>query len=109
MNFIQTLYVADSKNPFVDKFGWAAPEYHLMGWALSCLQLRQIYGDISLFANSQAARLLVDTLQLPYSEVHLTHDKLNLIHPDLWALPKIQTYSLTAPVLCFDKRKRNIC
>lgn len=94
MNFIQTLYIDDNKDPFRDSFGWVAPEYHLMGWALSCLQLHKIYGDISLFANTSAAHLLIDTLQLPYSAVNLTHDRLRLAHPDLWAFPKIYTYSL---------------
>ena len=94
MKFIQTLYIDASKDPFRDSFGWAAPEYHLMGWALSCLQLYKIYGNIALFANSKASHLLTDTLQLPYNEVHHSPDKLTLIHPDLWALPKIYTYSL---------------
>jgi len=94
MNFIQTLYINPGKDPFRDSFGWAAPEYHLMSWALSCLQLHKIYGTVTLFANSPATHLLVDMLQLPYTEVCLTHDKLTLIHPDLWALPKIYTYSL---------------
>jgi len=71
MNFLQTLYNDDSKDPFRDSFGWASPEYHLMGWALSCLQLRRIYGNITLFANSPAAHLLIDTLQLPYAKVDL--------------------------------------
>ena len=94
MNFIQTLYIANSKHPFKDSFGWAAPEYHLMGWALSCLQLNKLYGSVELYANSNAAKLLIDTLELPYSKLHLTHDNLNLINDNLWALPKIFTYSL---------------
>ena len=94
MNFIQTLYINADKDPFKDSCGWAAPEFHLMGWALSCLQLHKLYGNISLYANSPAARLLIDTLRLPYSNVHLTHDNLNLIHPDLWAFTKIYTHSL---------------
>ena len=94
MNFIQTLYMDDGKDPFRDAFGWVRPEYHLMGWALSCLQLHQLYGHITLYANSNAARLLMDVLQLPYADVCLAHDKLSLVHPDLWALPKIFTYSL---------------
>ena len=93
MNYIQTLYFDTTKDPFRDFFGWAAPEYHLMGWALSCLQLHKLYRKITLYANSSAAHLLIDTLQLPYSFVHI-HDQLSLIHPDLWALPKIYTYSL---------------
>jgi len=93
-NFIQTLYIERNKNPFFDSLGWASPEYHLMGWALSCLQLHKLYGTITLYANSKAAYLLRDTLQLPYSEVNVELDKLNLVHPNLWALPKIHTYSL---------------
>jgi len=93
MNFIQTFHI-HSKDLFHDAFGWSAPEYHLMGWSLSCLQLHKLYGNITLFANSQAAHLLIDTLQLPYTKVNLTHDKLALIHSDLWALSKIYTYSL---------------
>jgi len=94
MNFIQTLYIESGKDPFRDSFGWAAPEYHLMGWALSCLQLNEVYGKVVLYANSQAARLLIDAMQLPYSAIHLTHDKLTLPHPALWALSKIYTYSI---------------
>ena len=94
MIFLQTLYITSNKDPFRDPFGWSSPEYHLMGWALSCLQLHKLYGNITLHANSPAAHLLIDTLQLPYTQVILSHDELTLIHPDLWALPKIYTYSL---------------
>ena len=64
------------------------------GLGLSSLLLHKIYGKVALYANSPAARLLIDTLQLPYSEIRITHDKLTLPHPDLWALPKIYTCSL---------------
>jgi len=37
MNYIQTFYINPDKDPFRDSFGWVAPEYHLMGWALSSL------------------------------------------------------------------------
>jgi hypothetical protein len=94
VKFIHTLYIDTTKAPFRDTFGWAAPEYHLMGWVLSCLQVHKYYGIITLYANSPAAHLLVDTLQLPYTDVHLVLDQLSLIHPELWALPKIYTYSL---------------
>ena len=94
MNFIQTLCIHSDKNPFHDTFGWASPEYHLMGWALSCLQLYKLYGRVELFANDKAIDLLINTLQLPYSKVHPTHNRLVLPHNELWALPKIYTYSL---------------
>ena len=94
MNFIQTLHIHPNKDLFRDTLGWASPEYHIMGWALSCLQLQKIYGNTKLYANRSGAHLLIDTLQLPYTETHLSHDHLQLIHPDLWALPKLYTYSL---------------
>jgi len=59
MNFIQTLYISPDKNPFKDSFGWISPEYHLMGWALSCLQLKQVYGKANLYANDTAVDLLM--------------------------------------------------
>lgn len=103
MKFIQTLYVQETKDPFFNSYGWAAPEYHVMSWALSCLQLRHLYGKVTLHANSSAARLLIDTLELPYQEVQVTHDALSLLHESLWALPKIHTYSLQSePFLHID-------
>jgi hypothetical protein len=94
MNIIQTLYINSGTDPLSNSFGWVAPEYHIMSWALSCLQLRKLYPVVDLHANSSAAKLLIDTLGLPYSNVHLTHDQLTLVDPRLWALPKIHTYSL---------------
>lgn len=92
MKFIQTLCI--NKDPFENSFGWVAPEYHLMSWALSSLQLYKIYKRVDLYANSNGAKLLIDTLQLPYNKVNITHDNLNPINDNLWALPKIFTYSL---------------
>jgi hypothetical protein len=94
MNFIQTLYVDPSKNPFKDGFGWIKPEYHLMSWALSCLQLQKMYGNVELYANNIAADYLVDMLRLPYSSVNTSLDDLKLPDVNLWALPKLYTYSL---------------
>src|SRR5882757_562171 len=94
MKFIQTLYFNKSINPFKHHFGWAAPEYHLMGWALSCLQLKKLYGNVDLYCNSTAAELLIDRLQLPYRGVYITHDNLKIADEKLWALPKIFTYGL---------------
>jgi len=103
LNYIQTLYLDKSKDPLNHSFGWAAAEYHLMSWALSCLQLNKNYEKVELYANSQAASLLLDTLKLPYQAVHVTHDNLHFAHENLWALPKILTYSLQdSPFLHID-------
>jgi len=94
MKFIQTLYFNKSLKPLKHHFGWAAPEYHLMGWALSCLQLKKLYGKVDLYCNSVAAELLIDKLELPYNSVYITHDNLKIADEKLWALPKIFTYGL---------------
>jgi hypothetical protein len=47
--------------------------------------------------------MLIDTLKLPYSEVICEYDKLNDVHKDLWALPKILAYARQdAPFLHVD-------
>lgn len=103
MKFIQTLHFDKSINPFKHSFGWAAPEYHLMGWALSCLQIQRLYKRVDLYCNSKAASLLKDELGLPYSNVYVTHDDLNIVNEKLWALPKVFTYSLqNEPFLHLD-------
>jgi len=103
MNFLHTLYIDPSKQPFADSFGWLRPEYHLMSWALSCLQLQKWHGNVELYANSAGAELLIDMLRLPYTNVYTTHDDLKLADARLWALPKIYTYSLQAePFLHID-------
>jgi len=103
MNFIQTLYIDNTKDPFRDSFGWASPEYHLMSWTLSCLQLHKLYGSVELFANDKAIDLLINKLQLPYSKVHDALNRLALPHNALWALSKIYTYSLQSePFLHVD-------
>lgn len=76
-----------------------------MSWTLSCLQLTKYYGKVHLYCNSQCARLLIDKLQLPYTEVHISHDekKFKMPHKELWAFSKIHTYSLqNSPFLHVD-------
>ncbi|WP_158994692.1 DUF6734 family protein [Mucilaginibacter sp. L196] len=93
MKIIQTSWACTQDNLLKFNAGWYAPEYNLMSWALSCLQLKKYYKDVSLYADNVSARMLIDTLQLPYTELICDLDKLNNIHPKLWALPKIDTYS----------------
>lgn len=93
MRIIQSSWACNNKNPLTNNAGWIAPEYNLMSWALSCLQLKQYYNDVVLYADSISAKILIDTLQLPYSNVICSLDILNKYHSQLWALPKIYTYS----------------
>lgn len=94
MKFIQTLYIKNHNSAFKNSFGWAAPAYHLMSWALSCLQLKKLYGNVAMYCNSEAVSLLKNQLGLPYDNYYTSHDDLNIPHEKLWALPKVFTYSL---------------
>ena len=93
MRIVQSAWACNQPNLLTTNSGWLAPEYNLMGWALSCLQLKQYHKDVILYSDSVSAKILIDTLQLPYSEVVCNLDVLNTYHPQLWALPKIYTYS----------------
>ena len=64
-----------------------------MSWALSCLQLRKYYKEVTLYADSTAANMLIDTLALPYTNVVCDLDKLNNYNTQLWALPKLHAYA----------------
>lgn len=77
-----------------NKAGWLSAEYHWMSWALSCLQFSKFYGGVHLVTDAVGKHLLIDTLQLPYQEVSVELDVLNVYSPKLWALGKIYTYSI---------------
>jgi hypothetical protein len=103
MNFIQTFRLHKQADPFQSSFGWLSPEYHLMGWALSCLQVKKFYNNITLYASTNTAKLLIDTLELPYTNVRITHDNIYMPDERLWALSKIHTYALqTQPFIHLD-------
>jgi hypothetical protein len=94
MNIVQSIWSCNKPDFLKENFGWLSPEYNIMSWTLSCLQFRQYYDNVTLYADTNAAKILIDYLHLPYSEVVCKLDELNDYHPQLWALPKIFTYSL---------------
>ena len=51
MRIVQSIWTANQSDLLNNSFGWLAPEYHLMGWALSCLQLKQFYPKVVLYAD----------------------------------------------------------
>ena len=101
MNIIQTLWCGDRKLT-ESPFWWNHAEYNLMSWALSCMSLKEHYPDITLYTDSEGARVLVDTLKLPYSEVIVNFDGFHCLTCH-WALAKVRAYSLqTSPFLHID-------
>jgi hypothetical protein len=93
MKIIQSCWSCNRPNLHDFGAGWFAPEYNLMSWALSCLQLNKYYDNLILYADSVSARTLIDELKLPYSTIRCELDELNKFDPMLWALPKIYAYS----------------
>ncbi|MFH7014941.1 DUF6734 family protein [Flavobacterium sp. FlaQc-47] len=93
MRIIQSAWACNKTDLLDTNSGWLSPEYNLMSWSLSCLQLKQYYPELVLYCDNVYSKMLIDTLQLPYSEVICNLDKLNIYHPQLWALPKIFAYS----------------
>lgn len=70
-----------------------SPEFNLFSWTLSCLQLKKFYPKVTLYADDLSAKLLIDVLKLPYDNVVCELNRLDKYHPQLWALPKIYSYS----------------
>ncbi|MFN8844096.1 MAG: DUF6734 family protein, partial [Chryseotalea sp.] len=93
MKIVQSFWSCKETNLLKFSAGWYSPEYHLMSWTLSCLQLKQFYPEVTLHADSVSARMLIDTLKLPYDNVICDLNCLDKYHPKLWALPKVHTYS----------------
>ena len=93
MKIIQSCWSCNRPNLLEFNAGWLTPEYNLMSWALSCLQMNKYYDNLVLYADPVSARTLIDELHLPYTTVRCELEKLNKFNPELWALPKIYTYS----------------
>ncbi len=93
MRIIQSAWACNKSNLLTSNAGWLSPEYNLMSWALSSLQLKKYYPELILYSDSVSAKMLIDTLELPYNDVVCNLDSLNIYHPQLWALPKISAYS----------------
>lgn len=110
MNYIQTFY-PQGKPVLENGYGWLRPEYNLMSWALSCLQLRKIYDHVDLYTDNMGKNILIDELGLPYNKVYTDFNEYDQIDQHLWALPKIYTYSkqqnpflhIDGDVYLFDK------
>jgi len=77
-----------------DSCGWADRKYNYFSWALSALQLRKYYDKLELVTDREGAELLINKLELPYTEVKVVLDVLNQYPADLFAVGKIYTYSL---------------
>lgn len=76
------------------KGGWLSANFFFYSCLLSCLKFRQNYGEVSLYTDDLGKELLIDKLEIPYSEVSLDLNSLQNYPCELWALGKIKAYSL---------------
>ena len=74
--------------------GWLHKKYYYFSWALSCLKFKEIYNNIELVTDKEGYKLLVETLQLPYTSVKVELDVLNSYHEKLWAIGKLHAYRI---------------
>lgn len=89
---VQTLWTGQ-KCLVENSFGWREPQYHLMAWALSCLMLKENYENVEFYTDSEGAKVLIDRIGLPYTDVKICYDNLNIPEPH-WAYSKMLTYSM---------------
>src|ERR1700730_5036463 len=96
MKIIQSFWSKPSREISSDKSmgGWLEKKNNYMSWALSCLQFRSFYDEVELVTDRYGYDLLINQLELPYTNVKIVLDDLNDFHSDLWALGKIYAYSL---------------
>ncbi len=100
MKFVQTFWTGAASekvktSPLMLKAGWHTSEYHWMSWALSCLQLLKLYGQVELVTDKLGKEILIDSLGLPYTSVSLAQEEqMAGMRPELFSLAKLKTYSL---------------
>jgi hypothetical protein len=78
--------------------------HHLLSWVLSVCEAVRHYPDTCLVTDTEGARLLVDSLGLPFRHVDL---RLDALHPacddEWWVLGKLTAYAAqTAPFIHLD-------
>lgn len=98
MRIVQTLWTA-GQSLTANAMGWLNPQMNLMSWALSANSMREHTDDLVLYTDTEGARTLVDRLKLPYTEVVVAYDELE-IPTAHWAIPKIMSYARQAIRTC---------
>lgn len=105
MNVVQTYYsYASDENPISDTAGFLSADMNWKSMALSCLLLKKHYGRVTLYCNEKVRHLIIDKFGIPYDNVVEIPEFMNIYKGcNLWALPKIYTYSLqTEPFIHVD-------
>jgi hypothetical protein len=73
---------------------WREPLHHYLAWGLTLRLARQHYPETVLVTDTAGKALLVDALELPFTEVSTELDRLRDVDPGWWALGKLVAYRL---------------
>ncbi|MHA7057972.1 DUF6734 family protein [Aquimarina sp. M1] len=71
--------------------GWPNQKYAFYSFALSALTINKFYRKNELFTDHRGKELFDNILELPYSDIHTSLEKINNYHPKLWAFGKLVT------------------
>jgi hypothetical protein len=74
--------------------GWLSLEALLASWVLSCLTIKKFYPELILYTDEFGKKLLIDILELPYSDYHVVFEDIEQFDHSFWAMGKIYVYSL---------------
>ncbi|MCC8188027.1 MAG: hypothetical protein LIP08_11155 [Bacteroides sp.] len=74
--------------------GWATKVTLYASRALSCLKLKEFYGNVEFITDKHGKSLFCDLLELPFTKVKVELDNINDYDQNLWALGKIYSYSI---------------
>lgn len=99
MKIVQTFWTGSSSGAKLSDItgGWLSPEYHWMGWALSCLQANRFFDRVELVTDNKGKEILVDRFELPYTSVSTALEgALDEAPPELFSLAKLFTYGRQA-------------
>lgn len=83
-----------SKPYFAGYSRWYTDWHHWLGWGLSLYTVSRFYPDTCLVTDDAGARILIDSLQLPFDHVSTDLNRLRNDDRDWWSLGKIEAYRL---------------
>lgn len=82
--------------------GWGSTFVALCAYAYSGLSISKFYPETVLYTDDYGIKIFGEILGIPYANIYTDLNKLD-VHPSLWALGKVYTYSLqTRPFIHID-------
>lgn len=105
MKIIQSFWSKPFRETIVNRnpLGWPEKKYAYFSQALSCLRAREHYTDLTLVTDEGGKRVLIDLLELPYTEVTEELEAIEKYPGAMWSIKNLYTYSIQqAPFIHID-------